>query len=270
MPPSRTTIGAVTQRVDYNRVARRYDDEELRQRPADAKLLEFCSVRQAAGGAGVRMLDIGCGTGIQLVANLGQLPQLRATGLDLHEEMLAVARAKTPGVTWVQGDASALPFADGEFDYVSAQLCFHHFLDQRGALAEAARVLAPGGRLVMINLSPWRMRDWDVYRYFPEAFALDERDFWPDDALVSELQRVGLVVRAVEPHDIRRDVELTERLAFYRERYSPSQLLAISDAAFAAGLARIEEELKAGGGGPVSVPTHICLLTVVAEKPASV
>lgn len=260
----------MTQRVDYNRVAHRYDDEALRKRPADPKLVELCQARGAADGAGVRMLDVGCGTGIQLVANLGRLPRLRATGVDLHEEMLAVARSKTNEVEWLQADAGALPFADGEFDYVGAQLCFHHFRDKQRALAEAVRVLKPGGRLVMVNLSPWRTRDWDVYRYFPEAFARDELDFWTDEKLQSELERAGLVVSAVEPNDIRHEVELAERLAFYRERYSPSQLVAISDQAFDAGLARLQRDLTAAGGAPVRIATHICLLTLVAEKSRAV
>jgi ubiquinone/menaquinone biosynthesis C-methylase UbiE len=257
----------MTQRVDYNRIAHRYDDEALRKRPADPKLIEFCRARGAADGGGVKMLDVGCGTGIQLVANLAQLPRLRATGVDLHEEMLVVARSKTNEIDWVQADAGALPFADGEFDYVGAQLCFHHFRDKPRALSEAVRVLKPGGRLVMVNLSPWRMRDWDVYRYFPEAFARDELDSWADDELRSELERAGLAVSVVEPNHIRREVDLAERLAFYRERYSPSQLVAISDEAFDAGLARLQRDITAAGGAPVRVGTHICLLTLVAEKP---
>ena len=256
----------MTQRVDYNQVARRYDEEALRQRPADPKLIEFCAARGASEGEGVRMLDVGCGTGIQLLANLAQLPRLRACGLDLHEEMLEVARAKTAGIEWLRGDASSLPFADAEFAYVSAQLCFHHFQDKERALSEAARVLEPGGRFVTVNLSPWRMLDWDVYRYFPEALARDERDFWPDERLSAELDRVGLTVTAVEPTDIRKDYDLAERIAFYGQRYSPSQLLAISDDAYAAGMARLQQALDAAAGAPVSVASHICLLSFVAEK----
>jgi ubiquinone/menaquinone biosynthesis C-methylase UbiE len=257
----------VTQRIDYNQVARRYDEEAIRQRPADPKLVELCAARHALDGAGVRMLDIGCGTGIQLVANLARLPRLGAVGLDLHEEMLGVARSKTTEIEWVHGDSSALPFDDGEFDYVSAQLCFHHFQHKQRALAEAARVLAPGGRFVMVNLAPWRMRDWDVYRYFPEAFAIDERDQWTDDVLQRELERAGFAVTAFEANDIRKDYDLAERIAFYRERYSPSHLLAISDDAYAAGMARLQHELDSAGGVPVRLATHICLVTLVAEKP---
>ncbi|HEV8247522.1 MAG TPA: hypothetical protein VGP93_17215, partial [Polyangiaceae bacterium] len=61
--------------------------------------------------------------------------------------------------------------------------------------------------------------------------------------------------------------DLRERLAFYRQRYSPSQLVALSDEHYAGGLARIEAVLEGAGPGPVLIPSHICLVTVSADKP---
>ncbi|HEV8247425.1 MAG TPA: methyltransferase domain-containing protein, partial [Polyangiaceae bacterium] len=179
-------------RVDYDRIGRRYDDETVRQREADPKLIEYLSAHESADGEGLAMLDIACGTGIQLLANGKRFPALKMQGLDLSAAMLEAARAKRPDIEWLQGDASKLPFSDASFDYVSSQFCFHHFSDKAAVLAEIERVLRPGGRYVMLNMVPWRMRDWEVYEYFPEAFALDERDFWLEIRIQQVLERCGL------------------------------------------------------------------------------
>src|SRR5689334_6275059 len=96
------------QRVDYNRIGARYDAEAVRKRPADPKLVAFCEGKGALRGAGVRVLDIACGTGIQLVSNQLELPELAQTGLDLHTGMLQAARAKSSAIRWIEGDAAEL------------------------------------------------------------------------------------------------------------------------------------------------------------------
>jgi ubiquinone/menaquinone biosynthesis C-methylase UbiE len=255
------------QRVDYDRIARRYDDEESRDRPADEALIDLCAQRGSVDGDGVAALDIGCGTGIRMVKNRVKLPRMRAVGLDLHQGMLEVARKKADDIEWVQGDAARMPFGDVEFDYVSAELCFHHMRDKLGALVEVARVLRPGGRFFMRNMSPWRMLDWEVYRYFPEALARDEVDFWQESRIREALLAVGLVPHDFGSTDYRGEADLGQLLAFYRERYSPSQLVALSDDHFRAGLERIERELTLAAGATVKVPTHFCLITIGAEKP---
>jgi ubiquinone/menaquinone biosynthesis C-methylase UbiE len=89
----------------------------------------------------VRTLDVGCGTGFLT----GELPGA-AVGLDLSEQMLAIARRQVPGVEFVRGDATRLPFADGSFGRVFASTLFSHLEPDLRArfLAEAHRV-APDG-----------------------------------------------------------------------------------------------------------------------------
>jgi SAM-dependent methyltransferase len=255
------------QRIDYNRIAERYDDEAARQRPCDPKLVELCNARGITDGGGLAALDIGCGTGIQLLANRAKYPRMKLVGLDLHGGMLDVARRKAGDIDWIQGDAALLPFESESFDYVSAQFCFHHVQEKSAMLREVFRVLRPEGRFTMLNIAPWRMRDWEVYRYFPEAFARDERDCWQDARLVTELGRTGFRGVSVSYDDHRANLDLRERLEFYRQRYSPSQIVALPDAAFEAGLARIEAELEAAGQAPVSIPSHVCLATITAKRP---
>ncbi|MBX3023429.1 methyltransferase domain-containing protein [bacterium] len=101
-----------------------------------------------------RVLDLGCGTG-QLADRLQRAWRgARVTGCDFSAGMLAQARRRSRRVRWVRGDAQRLPFADRRFDAVVTTEAFHWFPDQRRALAECRRVLAPDGRLLLAVASP--------------------------------------------------------------------------------------------------------------------
>jgi SAM-dependent methyltransferase len=110
---------------------------------------------EAAGPqAGERVLDLACGTGIVARVVAGRLGAERnITAIDLNPNMLAVARAAAEReglqVDWHEGRAEQLPFPDGAFDLVLCQFGLMFFADRPAALAEAHRVLAPGGRLFL-------------------------------------------------------------------------------------------------------------------------
>ncbi|HYF76737.1 MAG TPA: class I SAM-dependent methyltransferase [Symbiobacteriaceae bacterium] len=93
------------------------------------------------------------------------------TGIDLTVEMLDQARAQAAAkgitnVTFQEGDAEALPFADATFDVVTCRIAAHHFPEVHRFCAEAYRVLKPGGRLVVIdNVVP---EDADLDRFINE------------------------------------------------------------------------------------------------------
>jgi ubiquinone/menaquinone biosynthesis C-methylase UbiE len=101
----------------------------------------------ASVGAGTRVLDVACGSGVAAAeaAARGAV----ATGVDFSPAMLAEARAAHPVIEFVHGDAEALPFADAAYDAVVANFGVHHVPRPPLALAEASRVLAPGGRIAV-------------------------------------------------------------------------------------------------------------------------
>jgi ubiquinone/menaquinone biosynthesis C-methylase UbiE len=102
----------------------------------------------AAGvGAGVRLLDLATGPGHMAAAAADR--GAAATGVDIAAGMLALAREREPRVHFVEGDAEALPFEDGEFDAAVAAFVFNHLPQPEAAAAELARVLAPGSRLAL-------------------------------------------------------------------------------------------------------------------------
>lgn len=96
------------------------------------------------------VLDVGCGTGAVLELLHGEYPEKRLTGLDLTPRMIEMARAKQlENVRFIVGDAEALPFESRSFDAVLCSNSFHHYPHPEKFFSEAARVLRPGGRLVL-------------------------------------------------------------------------------------------------------------------------
>ena len=92
----------------------------------------------------VSLLDIGCGPGYvsAAAAERGAVP----IGLDFSGEMIAIAKEKSPRIEFRQGDAQKLPFPNASFDRVVANFALLHLAKPERAMAEAARVLKPGGR----------------------------------------------------------------------------------------------------------------------------
>jgi SAM-dependent methyltransferase len=100
------------------------------------------------------VVDVGCGAG-RAVAELTDRG-VRAVGVDLDERMVAVARQRRPDCDVRLGSAYELPFDDGEVSGYRAEKVFHDVADPARAMAEARRVLAPGGRIVLLG------QDWDT------------------------------------------------------------------------------------------------------------
>lgn len=97
-----------------------------------------------------RVVDVGCGPGtaVRVAARRGA----RATGVDPAPVMLRLARMLTrdgEGVTWADGAAESLPLAEGSATVIWSVATAHHWQDVEAGLAEARRVLTPGGRLLV-------------------------------------------------------------------------------------------------------------------------
>jgi SAM-dependent methyltransferase len=100
------------------------------------------------------VLDLGSGAGHSTLAMAAKAKE--ATGLDLTPEMVAeaeqlAAQRGVRNVSYRQGDAAKMPFANGSFDVVTTRYSAHHYADPQAVLAEAFRVLKPGGRFVMVD-----------------------------------------------------------------------------------------------------------------------
>jgi len=165
----------------FERTAERYAREA--QARDWSEVIELC--RPAAGDAA---LDVAAGPGMLSSALLGRVG--RAVAFDASPALLAHAPA---GVEAVEGDASAMPFADRSFDIVTCVNGLHHLDDPAAGLAEMARVLAPGGRLVLQDYiadpDPERARRWDEIE---RLRADDHRRLLAEGEAGAELARRGL------------------------------------------------------------------------------
>jgi ubiquinone/menaquinone biosynthesis C-methylase UbiE len=233
-------------------------------RSVDPELLAF--IDRHGPSPALSLLDIGCGTGNQLVANRTAAPDARMVGVDRSSGMLRQACRKSRAVAWVQADAAALPFPALTFDFISCQFAFHHFQAKAGMLREVFRLLRPGGRFVLRNLCPQESSDWLYYDYFPEAQLADLRDFWPSPAVIAVIEGIGFTAVTMEHEHLHFEQDLAEWVEIVRRRDTCSQLLAITDIAYEAGLRRLERELEEGTV-PQRRADHLCLLTIRGEKP---
>ncbi|GIG88676.1 methyltransferase domain-containing protein [Plantactinospora endophytica] len=103
---------------------------------------------------GATVVDVGCGAGRAVAELTGQ--GASAVGVDLDPAMLAAAQARFPDIDVREADAADLPLPDGQTHGYRADKVYHVLPDPHAALAEARRVLAPGGRIVLLG------QDWDI------------------------------------------------------------------------------------------------------------
>src|ERR1700754_229829 len=152
-PQARTgTLEEGQVRAMFDRIARVYDlmnslmtaglHHRWRERAADL----------AAVGPGGRALDVASGTGdlaIELARRVG--PTGTVIGSDFSAAMLDRARQKSPAVTWEWPIALELPYPDGGFDAATVGFGARNFSDLDRGLAEMARVVRPGGKVVLLE-----------------------------------------------------------------------------------------------------------------------
>jgi demethylmenaquinone methyltransferase/2-methoxy-6-polyprenyl-1,4-benzoquinol methylase len=143
----------------------------------------------AGVGPGSTALDVATGTGDLAVALARRGAEV--TGMDFAPAMLELARKKAPGLHFEEGDALNLAYADGSFDAAAVGFGARNFADLDRGLAEMARVVRPGGHVVVLEITTpqkpplsWFFRAWfdhavpalgrlagdpDAYTYLPSS-----------------------------------------------------------------------------------------------------
>lgn len=136
----------------FERWSRTYDDSWM-QRLFFERVHRAVLDRAASLGAPDTVLDVGCGTGRLLRAAAQRWPAARLMGVDLAQGMVRVARERTPGATFYQGAAEALPLPDASVDLALSTTSFHHWNDQSAGVREVWRVLRPGGHFILADFA---------------------------------------------------------------------------------------------------------------------
>ena len=107
--------------------------------------------KKAVRGLQGNVLDVACGTG-DMVVSLAERGCM-VTGVDISEEMLAIAKRKLKSGKWIVADAEHLPFEDEAFDAVTCAFGVRNFVHLEQGLSEMLRVLKPGGAMVILELA---------------------------------------------------------------------------------------------------------------------
>jgi demethylmenaquinone methyltransferase / 2-methoxy-6-polyprenyl-1,4-benzoquinol methylase len=142
-----------TVRALFNRTARYYDGVNSLFSLGSGAWYRRTRLRRAGLRPGVRVVDVAVGTGalareaMRLTGGSGAV-----IGVDVSEEMLAIAQRKL-GIPLIQATAEALPLASASADYVTMGYALRHIADLKAAFREALRVLRPGGRIELLEIS---------------------------------------------------------------------------------------------------------------------
>ena len=132
---------------DFDRIAHTYDQlNRMMTLGLDCRWRKR-SVRGLHGD----VLDVACGTG-DMVVELSRCG-CNVTGVDISEEMLAIAKKKVVGGKWMVADAELLPFGNDTFDAVTCAFGVRNFVHLELGLTEMLRVLKPGGKMVILELA---------------------------------------------------------------------------------------------------------------------
>lgn len=197
----------------FDRIVRRYDLlNRLMSFGMDARWRRLAA--SAAEPAGARVLDVGTGTG-DLAKELMRQGAAHVAGIDFAPAMLRLARSKerngASSMSWLLGDGLRLPFPDETFDAVTNAFLLRNLADLGAGLAEMARVLKPGGRLICLDMTQpppgpfgalYRLYfthllpplagaisgDHDAYRYLPDSL----KGFPDAPALAALIRDAGL------------------------------------------------------------------------------
>lgn len=203
-------------------------------------LQELCD--RGRVGPGSTVLEVGCGTGNYVSALVGRFG-CRAYGIDPSMGMLARARTSPERITWQQGSAEQLDFADNAFDLIFSVDVIHHVAGKVAFYREAARTLKLGGQICTVTDSAGIIRRREILSgYFPETVAVELARYPRLAQLEAWMEEAGLVEFKVVI--VKTPYEITDARPFHNKAYSSLHL--IPEEAWRRGLAHLERDLAKG------------------------
>jgi ubiquinone/menaquinone biosynthesis C-methylase UbiE len=189
----------------HTRVASAYNETEPQFRPENLKKVRGVLEGLRSRAPGGKMLDLGCGTGFLI--NLAKDLFDEIHGVDVTQAMLDRVDTSSGNINLHNGPAEKVPFDDGTFDLVTAYSFLHHTADAKAVLAEAFRVLKPGG-LFYIDEEPNKL-------------------FWDAMSGISDVQAVECnpMIRKARDSVLKTDARLEEQFGLPRELFRQAEYI---------------------------------------------
>jgi ubiquinone/menaquinone biosynthesis C-methylase UbiE len=197
-------------------------------------------------------LDVGSGTGRFTPALAQAFGPVRGVEPSVRMRETAAVQSRAPGVRYLAGSAEDLPVPSGSADYALMFLSWHHVQDKPRAVRELARVVRPGGRLLLrANFSDHHPRPWWL-EHFPRGYEVDAALFQPLHEVIAMFTAAGWRVASfgtvAEPsYGTRGDMLQRLRLRTF------SFFAQLSPAELETGFRRLEEAVAADPGAPTPV-----------------
>jgi SAM-dependent methyltransferase len=189
------------------------------------------------------ILEAGSGTGFWL--NLLHQVTPKLYGIDFSAGMIAEARNQpAPGC---RGTGTQLPYQSGTFDLVYCVDAVHHFGDYRAFIAEAFRVLKPGGALAIIGHDPHSGEgNWYIYDYFDTVYQTDLMRYPSSGMIKNSMRQEGFA--DIERHDVEHILNIHVGEGVLNDPFikhnATSQLALLSEETYLAGIEKIKADLK--------------------------
>jgi SAM-dependent methyltransferase len=219
------------------------------------------------------ILEVGSGTGFWL--NLLSQTNAKLFGLDYSMGMIRQAKGQPAPLSLSRGLGTQLPYRSSAFDLLYCVDAIHHFGDHRAFIAEAYRLLKPGGALAIIGHDPHEgSSNWYAYDYFDTVYDTDLRRYPSGNSVLTWMEQAGFhsVTSQVVEHI--QNVHVGEAILNdpFLKHNATSQLALLDEQNYEAGLERIKQALDAAkeSGEKILFRSDIHVKMFLGYKPRSV
>jgi ubiquinone/menaquinone biosynthesis C-methylase UbiE len=254
--------------LNYDQIAKEYNQRypPTQQWERGQALLQLA--RQQKAGS---ILEVGSGTGYWL----GLLGQVTSSifGVDFSMGMLQESKKSPTPLKLTRATALHLPYQDASFDLAYCVDAIHHFGDHRAFIAEAFRVLKPGGTLAVIGHDPHETNasNWYIYNYFDGVYDTDIRRYPSAASVIKWMAEAGLrnISSQVVEHINSLHVGESVLKDPFIKHNATSQLALLSEATYQMGLEKIEEALARASaqGERIVFRSEIFVKMLLGHKP---
>ena len=228
-------------KLDYDQIASQYN-----QRYPESQYWERGQALSAlAKQVGAQtILEVGSGTGFWL--NLLSQTGTKLFGLDYSMGMIQQAKEQPAPLSLTRGLGTQLPYRSATFDLVYCIDAIHHFGDHHAFIAEAYRILKPGGALAIIGRDPHEGGSrWYIYDYFDTVYDTDLRRYPAGNSVLQWMEQEGFQNIDSKTAEQIRSIHIGEAVLKdpFLKHNATSQLALLDEAGYRSGLERIHQAL---------------------------